>query len=259
MSHFSAVGFAIRSRDEMLAVARRVPASALYAQTEAGSYYRWESGGGSELWLATGPDQSLKSVVPHFASIVRTRARVTELVPSQEHEMDGAMLIHVVPDRAGRARGDDGAGACRLLVDVPDFRRMDALVLPIEVDLSIGAVAERIEHYGSEADLRAAGSRAPAESLVPSGLISTDGTDRVPKRAEALIHGTVLASGMRTNAVSGRPFTWARVRTNVMEIEVVADPVLLPRPPVAGSLLGGTFWITARLATAWPDPITGRT
>ncbi len=259
MSHFSAVGFPIRSSAEMLAVARRVPASALYAQTDAGSYYRWETGGGSELWLATGPDLSLKSVVPHFTSVVRTRVRLMERVPSPDHEMDGAFRIVVAPARGGQASGDPEAGAFQLLADVPDYRRLDTLTLPVDVDMSVGAVAERIEHYASEAELRAAGSLAAIESLTPSGLFVADGVQRAPRRAEAVLYGTVLASGMRANAVGGGAFTWARVRTHAVELEVVADPVLLPKPPVAGSILGGTFWITARLSTAWPDPITGRT
>ncbi len=258
MSHFSAVGFPIRSTAEMLAIARRVPKSALYAQTDAGSYYRWETGGGSELWLATGLDQSLKSVVPHFSSVVRTKVRLLERVPSADHEMDGALRIVVSPAR-GSATGDIEAGAFTLLVDMPDFRRLDGLALPVEVDLSIGAVAEKLQHFASEAEMRAAGLDAGTESLIASGLHAADGTKRAPRRAEAVLYGTVLASGMRLNAAGGRPFTWARVRTHAVELEVVADTDLLPKAPVAGSILGGTFWITARLATAWPDPITGRT
>jgi hypothetical protein len=179
-------------------------------------------------------------------------------IPSVDHELDGAMLLVVAP-RPIDPGGDPLAGAFQLVVDVPDFRRLDGLALPLELDMSIGAVAERLEHYASEADLRASGSGAALETLVPSGLVTPGGKARDPRRAEATLCGTVLASGMRTNAVGVAPFTWARVRTSGVELEIVADPVLLPRPPVAGSILTGTFWITARVATAWPDPITGRT
>jgi hypothetical protein len=242
----------------MLRIARRVPASALFAQTDAGTYYRWQAGGGAELWLGLGPDQGLKSVVPHFAPAVRTRVRLVERIPSAEHELDGAMLLVVAP-RPIDPGGDPLAGAFPLVVDVPDFRRLDALMLPLELDMSIGAVAERLEHYATEADLRASGLEAELETLVPSGLVTSEGKARDPRRAEATILGTVLASGMRTNAVGVAPFTWARVRTAGVELEIVADPVLLARPPVAGSILAGTFWITALVSTAWPDPITGRT
>jgi hypothetical protein len=48
-SHFSDIGFEIASSDEILRMARSLPAGTPVITTAAGDYVRWAVGGGAEL------------------------------------------------------------------------------------------------------------------------------------------------------------------------------------------------------------------
>jgi hypothetical protein len=184
---------------------------------------------------------------PHFDTQVRTRARLTARQPDPKYPLDGACHVWLDPQPVGDD-GDLENGASPLLVDVPDYRTNDGLALPVEVDLAIAAFAHTLEVYATEAEMRATGSKMATESLIPSGLFFPGGDAKVPAKAEAILYGTVEATELRRNEATGRDFLWARLRTYGCRLEVVADPVLAPRLPVVGGILGGTFWMSARVA-----------
>jgi len=248
-SHFSDIGFEIASSAEILQYAKSLPAGTPVISTAVGDYVRWAAGGGAELWFERSPEGSLVGMNPHFDTQVRTRARLASRQPDPKYPLDGAFHVWLDPQPIG-ADGDAENGASPLLVDVPDYRTNDALALPVEVDLAIAAFAHTLEVYETEADMRTTGSMMATESLIPSGLFFPGGDVKVPPKAEAILYGTVEASELRHNAANNGDFMWARVRTSGCRLELVADPVLSPVLPVVGGIVGGTFWMSARVVTA---------
>jgi hypothetical protein len=252
-SHFSDIGFRIESSEEILPLARSLPADTPVTRTPAGEYFRWSPGGGAELWFQRDSDLRLVGMNPHFDAQTPTRARLTARQPDPDHSLDGG--FHLWLDPAGPISDGDGSdseGATPLFVDLPDYRAHDALRLPVDVDVQIAAFAHRLEVYATEADLRATGSPMAVESLIPSGLFFPGGGTKTPARAEAILYGTVEATEVRRNGATGHDFLWARVRTFGGRLEIVADPSLTEVRPVVGGIVGGTFWLSARIGAAAP-------
>ena len=247
-SHFSDIGFEIASSDEILPLARSLPAGTPVISTSAGDYVRWAAGGGAELWFERNPELALVGMNPHFDTQVTTRARLISRQPDPTYPLDGAFHLWLDPQPVGDD-GDVENGATPLLVDVPDYRTYDALELPTEVDLAIAAFAHRLEVYADEAEMRATGSKMATQSLIPSGLFFPGGDLKVPARAEAILYGTVEATELRRNGATGIEFLWARVATWGCRLEIVADRALAPTLPVVGGIVGGTFWMSARVVT----------
>lgn len=245
-SHFSDIGFVVGSSDEVLALARSMPAGTPVITTPAGDYVRWSPGSGPELWFQRAPDLQLVGMNPHFDVETRTPVRLMSRVDDPAHSLDGGFHLWLAPEPIDPDDGDPGVGASPLFVDTPDMRAYDGIALPVDVDATIAAFAHTLELFGSEAELRATGSIMAAESLIPSGLFFPGGDERRPATAEAIFQGTVEATETRRNGATGREFIWARVRTYGARLEVVADPTLAPQAPVVGDILAGTFWMSAR-------------
>lgn len=245
-SHFSDIGFEIASSEEILQYARSLPPGTPVISTPDGDYLRWAAGGGAELWFERGLQGDLVGMNPHFDTQVRTRVRLTGRQPDPAYALDGAFHLWLDPLPVG-PDGDAEIGASPLVVDLPDYRTNDGLELPVEVDLAIAAFAHTLEVYATEADLRATGSMMSTESLIPSGLFFPGGDPKIPPRAEAILYGTVEATELRHNDATGRDFLWARVRTYGCSLEIVAVPVLAATLPVVGGIVGGTFWMSARV------------
>jgi hypothetical protein len=245
-SHFSDIGFEIGSTDEILALARALPTGTPRIGTAAGDYLRWSPGGGAELWFQRSPEQQLIGMNPHFDAQTRTRVRLTRREPDPKHPLDGGFHLWLDPAPVDPEDQDPAVGASPLFVDVPDFRAYDHFVPPLELDAAIAAFAHRLEVYASEEELRATGSKMATESLIPSGLFFPGGPSREPPAAEAIFYGSVQAAEVRRNGATNREFLWARVRTYGAMLEIVADPSLASRPPTAGDIIGGTFWMSAR-------------
>jgi hypothetical protein len=249
-SHFSDIGFVVASTDDLVAYARALPPDTPADATPFGNYLRWSPGSGAELWFQVDPEHHLVGANPHFDAMTPTRVRLTARETSPTHPLDGGFHLWLDPQPPDPTDGDAEVGATPLFVDVPDFRLHDAVVLPIDVDLKIAAFAHTFESHPTEESFRATGSTMATESLIPSGLFAPGGAVTVPPRAEAILYGHVEAVEVRTNPPSGLEFIWCRVKTYGGRLEIVADRSLAAEPPVVGGIVGGSFWLSARLAAS---------
>jgi hypothetical protein len=90
-----------------------------------------------------------------------------------------------------------------------------------------------------------------ANHFIPSGLFTAEAggmADAARPKAYADFAGTVLKSGLRTNAAGRGRFWWALVRTyGDYTIDVVLDPAQVKLPPTPGTVVSGRFWLSGRL------------
>ena len=251
-SHFSSIGFPLRTEEEYVALAQQVSGDAQALPTKVGHYLRWSGSAGEELWLQVDGNGSLIGMVPHFTGKSAARVGITERVtrPS-DNSLDGA--FHGWASPAGDVPTD---GTYPFVFDLPDAATHADLVLPAIVDTQIAAFAHEISVYDSEDAFMAAQAdqsvKFAAQSFIPSGLFAPDGTQPAAPEAMAIFTGVVLESAVCRNAVTDALYLWALVDTVGGSFDVVADPELLPQPPPAGGILSGTFWLSGRLLNVPP-------
>lgn len=242
-SHLSALGFDVRTPEELVALARRVADRTEEHRVAAGRYLRWQGGGGEELWLQMSAAGALVGMHPHFGGKARVRVGVNHRVGRDgDTALDGAFHGWAEPSDAP----DDGAYP--FVFDSPDAGRHARTRLPLVTDVQIAAFAVEIRSFPTveayDASHAGAELRFASRSFVPTGLFD-DGSAEA--RATALLTGHVVDAATLTNALTGRPYHHALVDSHGGRFDVVIDPELLARAPVPGGVVSGTFWLSGRI------------
>lgn len=262
-SQFSAIGFSVRSGEDLAALASQVAERANTINAREGQYLKWSPPSGEQLWLQVKHTGDAMGMNPHFEGKSSVRVAVEARVTRSTHTpLDGTFLAWANPP-------EDGVGGdYPLAFDCPDAAVHDEVTLPMAVDAQIAAFAQQLTVHDSEAaylsDQAAQGQSFGSRSFIPSGLISPSGEPVTPPESHALFTGHVLEAGERRNSVTGESFWWALVDTQGGTFDVVVDPSLLVGPIRTGNVISGWFWLSGRLRTSvaprssWLKKLTGR-
>lgn len=243
-SHFSSIGMPVESEEDLLELAERAAEDATPLDAGDGTYLRWSSPGGAEVWLQIDADNQLIGMQPHFAGRSAVRVRLTNrLTRSKDTALDGA--FHGWADPGGD--GPEG-GWYPFVFDAPDYQLHRDIRLPATLEVQIAAFAHEVSVFDSEDAFEASQEEGPkfsSESFIPSGLFSSAG-EGAPE-ARAIFTGRILWADVRTNELTGGRFYWALVKTLGGDFDVVIDPELLEAIPPMGGILSGSFWLSGRL------------
>jgi tetratricopeptide (TPR) repeat protein len=217
----------------------------------AGCYRRLADGAGVELWLEENGQGNPTQMNPHFAGATRMRVRiVNRLVTPRGETVNNAFAAWADPE----GEHDDQPGAYPFVFDSPDFHLYDAMELPLIEEVQIAIFAEDVRVYRNEEEFRAADETGPlplaVESFVPLDRLMAQGSLTF---AYAKISGHVMETRIIENLLTPESFCWARLRTYGGEVDMVADPALLERLPVAGDIVFGYFWISGRIPGRYAD------
>ena len=249
-SQFSAIGFDVKSGEDLAALASRVSDRAETIDAPDGQYLKWAPPSGEQLWLQVKRTGDALGMNPHFAGKSSVRIGLETRVIRESHSpLDGTFLGWANPPQGAATGGD-----YPLAFDCPDAAVHAALALPVVAVAQIAAFAQQISVYESVASYDAAqaaqGMSFASKSFIPSGLISPSGDPVEPPESHALLAGHVLEAEQRRNTVTGHPFWWALVETIGGTYDVVIDPSLLPALPRAGHIVSGWFWLSGRLQSS---------
>lgn len=244
-NHWSSIGFPLETSIELLELAAQAAKNGVPIEAGRGTYIRWSTSVGAELWAQADPDGNLMGLNPHYSGDAKLRVRLEDrIVYPGAPVLDGAFYGWANPDSSRAERGD-----YPLVFDTPDYDLHRLLELPAVMDVQLSAFARELHAFGGETEYRASrwGETFAAESFVPSGLFKPDGESVDPPQADAIFVGHVLGTSLLTNPVTGAEFYWARVRTLGGEVDVVADPKVLRGSLVEGGVVWGWFWLSGRL------------
>ena len=205
---------------------------------------RWSSQSGAELWLQLDRRGNLIGVHPHFAGTSAVDVRVEGIVHRDDQTaLDGALDAWV----NGQSTG---GGDYPFVVDCANYHQFADQAPPSWARVHVAAFAHEldvfrsIEHFDeSQKDSEV---RFASQSFVPAGSFNDAG----PPEAEAFFCGHVVATETRVNDLSRRAFQWMQVDTYAATFDVVADPELIREMPSAGSVIKGTFWLSARIESS---------
>ncbi|MFO0593314.1 MAG: hypothetical protein U0441_37580 [Polyangiaceae bacterium] len=246
-SHFSTIGFAIESQEELVALAEKALAVVEPVQTTAGRYLRYRCGGGEELWIQEDEEGGLIGINPHFSGRSALRLGLASAVRRDtDTALDGAFYCHVDPDVS-----DPVSGVCPLVFDCPDFGASSRLALPAIVTAQVAAFAHDITVHASVEEYEAAQAtekvRLASRSFLPTGLFAPDMTKREPPDAFAILTGHVVEAAEKRNPMTEHRYYWALVESLGGSFDVVMDPRLITEPPRRGGVVSGTVWLSGRI------------
>jgi hypothetical protein len=244
--HFSPIGFLIASEDDLTQVIKQAMAEAKeIIPVKKGSYIRWSSDCGAELWLQGDRKDRLIGMAPHFAGTSQIQIGLAARAKrSYDNALEGGFKAWTDPSEGSRN------GAYPLVFDAPDFAVYSEIKLPSLATVQISAFAEEITLYESaEAFLssQSAKHKLASQSFVPVGLFAETERNEEPSDARARFAGHVLQAEEKVNALSREPFVWALVETVGGIYDVVIARAMLDDLPAEGTVVSGSFWLSGRL------------
>ncbi len=245
-SHMSSIGFPVETEDDFLRFQTLAADNGRPLAASAGTYVRWRAGEGAELWVQVTPDNDIVGLNPHFDGESMLTVHVASRIRyPNEDGLDGAFYGWLV-----ETAGDDLDADREVVFDAPDFALQESLDLPATLRVQLAAFAEELHVFADEATFAAA--QPPGLELAPESLIpvpSSDGEDSTagPPEPRAFLAGRVLQTEPRINPATDEPFRWARLRTQGGEVDLVADPAVVPGELDAGAIVVGTCWLSGRI------------
>lgn len=251
-NHMTAVGFPVANDGDFEHYAAITQFNGQLLETAVVNYRRLLVGAGVELWLEEDSQGNPKQLNPHFYGPSRMKLRIVgrSLTPRGD-TANKAFEAWADPE------GDHGSepGAFPLVFDSPDFHLYDSMELPAIEEVQLAAFAEKISVYANETEMRADAESLPyaVQSFVPLHHFVSPGNQSI---AYAQISGQVVDSKIIENQKTPDSFCWAQLQTYCGEVDVVVDPTLLERVPVAGDIVRGYFWLSGRIPGRCVDEAT---
>ena len=245
-TNWSDLGFTAHSGADLETLARKCHQNGKAARCAQGMYIVWTLGQGIEVWAQLNPREELIGLNPHFAGKTRLSAGLTERVTRANLPMDGGFRVLAQP------YGEDPIrGAFAFVFDVPDFLLHAEVRLPAIRTVQLAAFAQQCALFQNDADFEARTRRLAVkltqETFLAVGLRGTDRELLAEPLPSAMFCGPVLDAARLGNPFSKAPFWWLKVRTAAGEVDVVADPELLPHGAHTDTILQCTAWLSGRL------------
>lgn len=245
-SHLSSIGLPVSEKAEFAALADRIGPLANPIEVPHGTYWRWSSECGAEMWLQANTDNELVGMTPFFSGKARIRIRLTDRVARpRDNSLEGAFHAWADPDD-----NDSETGAYPFVFDVIDYCQYSDVSLPTVVDAQIAAFAHEVSVYPTLDAYNASRMgelKFASQSFIPSGLFSPEGKATEPPDSMAIFTGHVVVTETKTNSLTGVEYYWALVETLGGSFDVVFDPELCDTAPVVGGVISGSFWLCGRL------------
>lgn len=235
MSTLNCLGMPVESPTEMT----NLILTALKTAQTRGRYQVWSCSSGAQLWIKTSQEGKIMGFTPHFEGKARARIRLQQAVP--EHSFYSWAGVD--------DESDPSSGMYPFVFESPNPANL-ALDLPALVDVQLCAFGLESYLRQDELEMKNSGdwdADMAAESCIPCGLFSPDGTPTDPPEPVGMYVGRVLDWARHTNTLTGLDFYWVHLATLGCQLDVVLPLNALARDPKAGNLLSGVFYLTGIL------------
>jgi hypothetical protein len=246
-SDFESIGFNFRSPQEFVEFAQREVGRGHAQRTPVdGEYVRLGNEDGAQLWIQRSPSNEVIGAHPHFAGSSRFRAALSRVIrPSgRDTPLDGSIVCTASPD----------ADSVPFVAAVPDFW-MRAASLPAQSQLVLQVTLFPREcHISRTLEEHQASplGKLASEALIPAGLFRPNGAHIEPPQNQMIAAGRIVAVREVLNPVTQIRFLTLLVRTLGGEVDVPMAATACREIPGEGSILAGSFAVSARVLEAIP-------
>lgn len=245
-TNLSDIGFHVHQAADMEALAHKFFENGKKICFGQGSYILWEVGAGIELWGQMNESEELIGFSPHFLGKTRISAGLMERVTRASLPLDGGFKSLAQPYGSEPIKG-----AFSFVFDTPDFLLHANEQLPVIRTVQLTAFAQQCGVFENEEDFKArsarVGSKLGPDAFVALGMIDDKRQPRAEPLATAVLTGAVMDAQQINNPATGHPFWWLKLRNALGEIDVVADPELLPRGAKERNIVQTSAWLSGRV------------
>lgn len=253
MSNLSDIGFPVATGEDVNNVIMSVIPHAEEIRCPAGIYLKFSDPSGAEIYLQGNFNNELMGFNPHFQGKSSRKVGLVKAVERDSSELDGG--FHVWADPTG---DPETTGEYPFVFDVPDFRVHADLSLPSTRQIQLTAFASNdFQIFADEQEFDEKQDAEPkyaAKFFVPIGLFNfdeaqdeTNEEEPQPPQPFGNFAGEIKDFELKTNGLSGEKFYWFLVETLGGEVDVVADPKLVPTEPRVGGIVRGQFWLSGKI------------
>jgi len=243
-TNLSDVGFPDGS--DLEALAKKCYQNGKATRCKQGTYIVWALGNGIELWIQLNSNEELIALNPHFFGKTRVSAGLEKRITREGFPMDGGFVSLAQP-----YGNEPMKGTFRFVFDTPNFLVHEEIDLPQIHSVQLTAFAQQCVVAANEEDFAAAMSRQgrnlKIDAFVPLAMTGPNREPLAEPLASAMICGSILDAVQMTNPATKAQFWWLKIRNAVGEVDVVADPELLPRGVKVGGILQCSAWISGRI------------
>ncbi|QJB35066.1 hypothetical protein HF329_28670 [Chitinophaga oryzae] len=247
MSNFSDIGFDINTEEEFQDLLEKTYHESTLIRVNDGTYAVYADESGAELWIQLNNANECIGANPHYKGSSRRKVCLTATVERPERPLDGGFYAWAEP----AAQQQPESGLYPFVFDVPDFKTLEPLSFPADVEIQLTAFAQDVQLYENEAAFDAAQTKEPkfaVQSFIPSGLFSAseEGEPDMPE-AFGFFTGTIKRAEGRKNALTGQIFYVLLVDTLGGEIDVVADAGFFEKAPLVNEIIQVECWLSGQL------------
>ena len=145
-------------------------------------------------------------------------------------------------------------GAFPFVFDCPDFLSHEELKLPQIRPVQLCAFAQQCVLFTNELDFTTHAKNRritlSSDAFIALGLADESGGPLAEPLASAMLVGRVVEAALLRNRFSKQQFWWLKLANRAGELDLVAAPELLPRPPKPGNILQSSVWLYGKVLSA---------
>jgi hypothetical protein len=278
---FADIGFPVANGYGYMKLSHLLAEEGTSIQTPAGSYFYWSHPKGMELWMKAVPEEERTYIHPHFLGKAIMLAAIVDRKEYESNVLaEGCLVAYPEPVKGQGFLSQhfclqygDGtySNYIPFVFDAPDYDKYLDIELPFVADIQVTAFPSYVLAFETEDDWVDWQLRGPRnedeveeeeeeekeedddqdiwgpETFCPSTMLhKKKDKDDFPKPT-AFIAGTVIATDIIENEVTGQEFCWAQVMTKLGEVDVVAAPDMINGYVVKGGILSCHAALSGRI------------
>jgi hypothetical protein len=244
-NHFSAIGIGIDGPDSLNEYFKKTVESGEIIDSKNGKYIRWKLGDGAELIGKLNNQNKPLGLKPYYFGNTRYNIRYARVVKQDtDGALDGAIFGWAEPFAKTKE------GTFPIVVDLPEFDVYNFTMQSVVVESQICAFSHEMSVFKSEKEYMAfqkGSKKFGVKSFVPIGMFEDDGQFKNDPEPHAIISGVVVDTKVIKSEMSGMRYRWIQLDTVGGNIDVISADGDVTRNLSAGDIIGGLFYLSARI------------
>lgn len=259
--HLQDIGFPVPDAMSYMNLGLRVAEEGESIQTPVGTYLFWSPSMGIEVWSKIAAEGQHTYLHGHFKGKARMSVAIVDKKEYESNALaEGFFVAYPNPVKGQgfivknvRHQYGDGtySGYIPILFDAPDYDKFAEIPLPFLADLQLTAFPFSMRSFETEdewidwqfekkifkAKENGETDFLGGEAFWPDAITHERRDKNDYPKPTAFIAGTILETAIISNEETGEDFCWAKLKTKLGELDVVAAPDILDGPIVLNGII----------------------